>query len=44
MTERQKFDLITMTAPVVQEEKEGNTGTVSFVMPAGMTLSDLPAS
>ena len=33
---------IAMTAPVVQEEKEGNTWTVSFVMPAGMTLSDLP--
>lgn len=34
---------IAMTAPVVQDAAAPATWRVSFVMPAGMTLSDLPA-
>ncbi|MFM6968682.1 MAG: SOUL family heme-binding protein [Microbacteriaceae bacterium] len=33
---------IAMTAPVVQEPAIGGSWTVSFVMPAGMTLETLP--
>ena len=33
---------IAMTAPVVQEQKDDKSWVVSFVMPAGMELSDLP--
>ena len=33
---------IAMTAPVVQEGTADETWRVSFVMPAGMTLTDLP--
>ena len=33
---------IAMTAPVIQEQQEPDSWIVSFVMPAGMRLSDLP--
>lgn len=33
---------IAMTAPVIQEEREASNWIVSFVMPAGMRLEDLP--
>ena len=33
---------IAMTAPVVQEQQENKSWVVSFVMPAGMQLSQLP--
>ena len=33
---------IAMTAPVVQEQNEDQSWVVSFVMPAGMELSDMP--
>ncbi len=33
---------IAMTAPVVQESLAGNSHLVSFVMPAGMDVKDLP--
>jgi hypothetical protein len=33
---------IAMTAPVVQEQRSAQSWIVSFVMPAGMKLSDLP--
>lgn len=33
---------IAMTAPVIQEQQDPDSWIVSFVMPAGMRLSDLP--
>lgn len=33
---------IAMTAPVVQEEQENKSWVVSFVMPAGMEISQMP--
>ncbi|MFZ9879627.1 MAG: SOUL family heme-binding protein, partial [Candidatus Nanopelagicaceae bacterium] len=33
---------IAMTAPVLQESSDSRSWTVSFVMPAEMTLNDLP--
>lgn len=33
---------IAMTAPVVQEQRDDESWVVSFVMPDGMSLSDLP--
>jgi hypothetical protein len=33
---------IAMTAPVLQETRGEETHTVSFVLPAGMTIADVP--
>ncbi len=38
----QEPEKIAMTAPVVQEPGENDVWTISFIMPAGRTLADLP--